>query len=200
MLCIIRLSQSLSISLNNVFSASPEQFLGKHPVWKWQMQIDESGNPWTFLIMQKDSQKLYVSTSVELLKESLSEQDDNLGIVKSPEWQFVDLSRPLWAVRHYNHSTTERVAAGLEFGGYQIGSDAIGLTISFDAQEKSLIVRYLSKGNDPGILGRWATKERMEYRRITAGVWETRFNLNTDEASVERQFRLIGLLGFGTYL
>jgi len=200
MLCIIGLSASLPKNLNSVFSASPAQFLGEHPVWKWQIQIDESGNPWTFFIMQPNSQKLYVSTSLELLKEGVSQQRRDLGTVKSPEWQFVDLNRPIWAIRHYNHSTTERVAAGLEFGGYRVGTDAVGLTISFDPQENSIIVRYLSLGNDAGLLSFWAKKDRLAYRMIDTGVWETTFKINTDEASVERQFRLIGMLGFGVYL
>ena len=60
--------------------------------------------------------------------------------------------------------------------------------------------RHQAQENDEGPLTIWAKKDGLVYRMLSAGVWETTFKLTTDEASYERQFRLLGMLGFGVYL
>ncbi len=131
-----------------------------------------------------------------------------------PEWKYVDLSAPIWAIRHFDQSQQD-VDPSSPFGGQKSANfpdeQAIGLVFRLDANTgTSATITHLSRNK--GTLDLWKHGPRsMEsepaakdwgtsYREVSTGVVEARYNLKRLESADLFMFILMGELGHAVYL
>jgi hypothetical protein len=155
---------------------------------------------------------LLQATNREYLKELLGRTVTHTGQralpEEFPEWRWVDARSPFWAIRHYRHEhTSDDPSSPFRKGpsGIAFDTDAVGVAAHANADGRTVVAHYLSKGVTAETVATRLFKHAGDgvsptFRRAADDAIEVRF-IATDGAHLSMFFfYLFGTLGHGTYL
>jgi hypothetical protein len=155
---------------------------------------------------------LIVATNLEYLKDVLKRATVRSGArafpLHLPEWRWIDVTSPYWALRHYRreHSAEDPTspfvrepAAGVHDNG------ALGLAAHAERDGRTMVVHYLSKSADAvEVMQRyWSRSDESPstaIRSVDTGVVEVRLTAGNDDQLKLFFFHLFAALGHAIYL
>ena len=121
---------------------------------------------WTFSIAMPMADTLVIATSRGYLNELLRRRSTRASTRAVPgdlpEWHWVDVNAPFWALRHYSHDLSDftQPFAAVNFMGF-VDAGASGLTVHVNADGRTVVVHYISQGARAEEIARkfWGQKE-----------------------------------------
>jgi hypothetical protein len=184
--------------------SSDESVLGQR-VWTSKGSQNDRKDSDTYFVSFPKPDMVLVCNDRSFLTEMISRMDAKANPralpASLPEWQHLDRSAPLWAIRHFR---PDRVSldpshpAHLFSGGKDPG--AIGVVVHFGLASSAAKAMMLAK-LDPwhGVEGATEFQGAAESKKGAEGLWE--FSVATKpEAAMMAAFVLMGVLGFAVYL
>jgi hypothetical protein len=157
---------------------------------------------WTSCITIPRADVLVIATNRGYLEELLRRRKTRTGVRALPEqlqeWQWIDVTAPFWALRHYRRDAPDDVLDGFD-------TAAVGVTAHVNSDGRTIVAHYLSHA---------ATAEQMskriwhhpgdgvspEFRRVGSSAIEVRFVAKDEEDLSMFFFYLLAALGHATYL
>lgn len=167
---------------------------------------------WSSYITIPRPDVLLHATNREYLKELLGRTATHKGQPafpeEFPEWRWVDARSPFWAIRHYRHEHAREDPSSpfrKDSSGITFDPDAVGVAAHANADGRTIVAHYLSKGATAETVATRLFKhpgDRVSptFRRVADGATEVRFTATDGEHLSMFLFYLFGTLGHGTYL
>ena len=164
---------------------------------------------WTFYLAQPKPDVVVLATNRSYLEELLirmAKPAKTRGVPESlPEWKHLDMSKPLWALRHYDRKD----ALNDPSSPLEADDQAIGFVFTFDlAKDDLAVVKYLSGNEDALRLAKenWTHPNEdltPDIRRSGSGVIEISLPLkgpSGSDAVGMYVLVLLNALGHGIYM
>jgi hypothetical protein len=166
---------------------------------------------WTFWITIPRTDVLVIATNRAYVEELLRRRTARTGKralpEDLPEWQSIDVAAPFWALRHYRRDAPDDPTSPFGRTNMLDGIDtaAVGVTAHVNADGRTIVARYLSRGATAEQIARriWhhpGDGVSPEFRRLSGDIVEIRFVAQDEEQLSMFFFYLMAALGHATYV
>ena len=178
------------------------------PVFTERREADD----WSFFVVQPEDGLLIAATERDYLGELLRRRrrraDRRALPEELPEWRQIDLTAPVWAVRHYRKKGAEHDPSsplGPQAAANIPDPEAIGFVFWFDEGRKTAKARYLSRSAKAVklISQRWINPPEgidPTIKQVAPGVVEISHELTGERGDPIFLFILLGYLGHAVYV
>jgi hypothetical protein len=189
----------------SIFQRKPEESVMGHPVWISKGSQNDFKETDTYFVAIPNPNTMLACNNRDFFTQMAARmavrQTPRALPATLPEWEQVDRSAPLWAVRHIRADRAQQdpSQAGM-LGPDGKNLEPIGLTAEFGLVSASAKARMIAK-EDPweAIASSPEFQGAAQSRKLKEGIWELSV-ANKPQAGAMAVFMLMAFLGFTVYL
>ena len=166
---------------------------------------------WTTYIAIPSADLLVIATNRAYIEELLRRRKTRTGLralpEDLPEWQWVDVTAPYWALRHYRRDAANDPTSPFARRNVVNGFDnaALGVTAHVNSDGRTIVAHYLSQAGTAEQIARRIWNHPGDgvspaFRRVGSNAIEVRSVAKDEEDLSMFFFYLMAALGHATYL